>query len=133
MPASSAGVTLCTAPARNFGSTVTANRVLRVLAGASRWCAFLAASTSPVRTSVTVQARADTPSGSAGAPAPATVRPVRSPSWSATCPLAAPAPGSTARRPTATCSARATADMEVSVSTVAATTASTPAFRDRSV
>lgn len=55
-------------PAGSPGSTVRANRVLRVLAGGSLRWALWAASTSPVRASATTQDSAET-LGTRGAPA----------------------------------------------------------------
>ncbi len=67
--ASSAGVTWCSSERSNLGSTVSANSILRVLAGGScRW-ALRAASTSPVVASATSQERPDSSDGRAGAPA----------------------------------------------------------------
>lgn len=68
MPARSAELTWRTVPAENFGRTVTANSVLRVLAGASLRCGLFAASTLPVSASATIQDRALRPLGSLGIP-----------------------------------------------------------------
>ncbi|GGY32876.1 hypothetical protein GCM10010384_45000 [Streptomyces djakartensis] len=59
---------MCRTPAGSPGSTVTANRVFRVLAGGSLRCALCAASTAPVRASATSQESAVT-RGTRGAPA----------------------------------------------------------------
>ncbi|KOV64124.1 hypothetical protein ADK64_16925 [Streptomyces sp. MMG1121] len=67
MPASSSFRTVCRIVPGSVGSTVRANRVLRVLAGGSPRWASLAASTSPFPASATTQDSADT-SGSSGAP-----------------------------------------------------------------
>ncbi|ALV37500.1 hypothetical protein AS200_39490 [Streptomyces sp. CdTB01] len=67
MPASSSSRTRCRMPPGRVGSTVSANRVFRVLAGGSLRCASCAASTSPLRASATSHDRAET-SGSAGVP-----------------------------------------------------------------
>lgn len=67
MSASSSFRTVCLIAAGRVGSSVTANRVFRVLAGGSLRCAPFAASTSPVSASATTQDSADT-SGTSGAP-----------------------------------------------------------------
>ena len=58
---------MCSAVLGNFGSTVSAKSIFRVLAGGSFQCALFAASTSPVSASETIQERAVIPSGSFGA------------------------------------------------------------------
>ncbi|GKQ41800.1 hypothetical protein ALMP_83130 [Streptomyces sp. A012304] len=67
MPLSSAAVTRCRIPPGRAGSTVSANSVLRVLAGGSLRCALDAASTSPLSASATSHDAAET-RGSPGAP-----------------------------------------------------------------
>lgn len=66
MPANSSSRTRWRMPPGRVGSTVSANRVFRVLAGGSLRCASCAASTSPLRASATSHDSAET-SGSAGA------------------------------------------------------------------
>src|SRR5690606_6819044 len=67
-PARSEGTTVCFSERGHFGSSVSANSIFRVLAGASRQCALCAASTSPDSASATIQDRADRPFGSTGTP-----------------------------------------------------------------
>jgi hypothetical protein len=67
MPASSSSPTVCLRPPGSTGSTVRANRVLRVLAGGNRRWASCAARTSPLRASATTHDSADT-SGTLGTP-----------------------------------------------------------------
>ncbi len=69
IPWISSGATRCTALRSNFGSTVSAKRIFRVEAGASRRCGLLAASTSPDAASATIQDCPVRSPGSAGAPA----------------------------------------------------------------
>lgn len=66
---SSSSLTVCRMPPGSAGSAVSANRVLRVLAGGSLRCASRAASTSPVRASATSHDSAEMSSGTSGAPA----------------------------------------------------------------
>lgn len=70
IPFNSRSVTVCWTAAGSTGSTVTANRAFKVLAGGSLRCALCAASTSPVPASATSHDRAESPSGTLGAPAP---------------------------------------------------------------
>src|SRR5690606_30839692 len=72
-PARSEGTTVCFSERGHFGSSVSANSIFRVLAGASRQCALCAASTSPDSASATIQDRAADPSARPGR------RPPRSP------------------------------------------------------
>ncbi|MGC0405837.1 hypothetical protein RKD27_008481 [Streptomyces sp. SAI-126] len=67
MSASSSSATRCLRPPGSVGSTVSANRVLSVLAGGSLRWASCAASTSPLWASATTHDSADT-SGTRGAP-----------------------------------------------------------------
>ena len=68
-PASSSSVTVCRTAAGSTGSTVSAKRVFKVLAGGSLRWALCAASTSPVPASATTHDRAETSCGTLGAPA----------------------------------------------------------------
>src|SRR5690606_17122045 len=67
-PARSEGTTVCFSERGHFGSSVSANSIFRVLAGASRQCALCAASTSPDSASATIQDRPDSSFGSTGTP-----------------------------------------------------------------
>ncbi len=82
-PVSSSGATWCTCERSNFGSTVSAKSIFRVLAGGSRRCGLFAASTSPEAASATIHDFPVSPPGRAGAPASGAtwtpVRPRRSP------------------------------------------------------
>lgn len=59
---------MCTAVRGNLGSTVSANSIFSVLAGASRQCALCAARTAPVSASATIHDRAVSPPGGVGTP-----------------------------------------------------------------
>lgn len=59
---------MCSVVFGNFGSTVSANSIFRVLAGGSRQCALCAASTAPDSASLTIHDRAVTSFGSTGTP-----------------------------------------------------------------
>ncbi|GAA2634792.1 hypothetical protein GCM10010307_30430 [Streptomyces vastus] len=68
IPFNSRFVTVCWTAAGSTGSTVTANRAFKVLAGGSLRCALCAASTSPVPASATSHDRAESLPGTLGAP-----------------------------------------------------------------
>jgi hypothetical protein len=68
MPWRSLGSTLRTRFLGNFGSTVSAKSIFRVLAGGSRQCALFSASTAPVSASATIHDFAVSFAGSAGTP-----------------------------------------------------------------
>ncbi len=59
---------MCLVVFGHFGSSVSANSIFSVLAGASRQCALCAASTSPDSASATIHERAVRSFGSTGAP-----------------------------------------------------------------